>query len=604
MRTGHSSSRGFFSRFRVDLFVLLVSCCIFLPLVASPPHLMDDVDAVQAQIARNMLESGDWVTARLDGVAYLEKSPLIYWIMASSYRIFGVHDWAARLPLALINIALCWVTARFAMWAFGRHAGIYSGTILATCIGMFLFTRILIPDAALTLMITVSIWSFLRLLEKDERKVWPWFFLLYISLALGLLLKGLIAAVFPVTICLIYLLVTREWPAREVWNRLKPFLGVPLLLVIAAPWHILATLRNPPYFDWTMHSASGEYHGFFWFYFLNEHLFRFLNIRYPRDYNTVPRLWFWLLHFVWLFPWSVTLISAFRHSFRPVNRQGKTRLMALIWISFVMLFFTLSTTQEYYSLPIYPALAILLGSDLASRERYPRLQRVVLASLLSASLCAVAFLLLKTASVSTPGDISAALTQNPDLYTLSLGHMSDLTLKAFAYLRAPLVLAGCGLLVGIIGISGRRRIATTVAMVVVMMVVFVQAARLALVAFDPYLGSKPLADALMRSEPGTLIEGDAYYAFSSVFFYTNRTALLWNGRNNNLEYGSYAPNAPQVFIDDEKLKNLWSKDQQTYLLIWGTELPRVRELLGQRVTVVASSGGNYLLSNHQLRVLQ
>ena len=79
---------------------------------------MDDVDAVQAQIARNMLQSGDWVTARLDGIAYLEKSPLIYWIMATSFRVFGVHDWAARLPLAFINIALCWVTARFAMWAF------------------------------------------------------------------------------------------------------------------------------------------------------------------------------------------------------------------------------------------------------------------------------------------------------------------------------------------------------------------------------------------------------------------------------------------------------------------------------------------------------
>ena len=69
--------------------------------IISPPRLMDDVDAVQAQIARTMLESGDWVTARLDGVAYLEKSPLIYWMMAASYRVFGVHDWAARLPLAL-----------------------------------------------------------------------------------------------------------------------------------------------------------------------------------------------------------------------------------------------------------------------------------------------------------------------------------------------------------------------------------------------------------------------------------------------------------------------------------------------------------------------
>ena len=87
---------------------------------------MDDVDAVQAQIARNMLQSGDWVTARLDGVAYLEKAPLIYWIMAVSYKICGVSDWAARLPLALINVALCWVTARFAQWAFGKQTGVLS----------------------------------------------------------------------------------------------------------------------------------------------------------------------------------------------------------------------------------------------------------------------------------------------------------------------------------------------------------------------------------------------------------------------------------------------------------------------------------------------
>ncbi len=130
-----------------------------------------------------------------------------------------------------------------------------------------------------------------------------------------------------------------------------------------------------------------------------------------------------------------------------------------------------------------------------------------------------------------------------------------------------------------------------------MMVVFVQAARLALVAFDPYLGSKPLADALTRSKPGILIEGDAYYAFSSVFFYTNRTALLWNGRNNNLEYGSYAPSAPRVFIDDTQLRKIWSGAQRTYLLVSGSDLRRLQDLLGQPLSLVASSGGNYLICN-------
>ena len=86
---------------RYQLIVALVAALIFLGCMVSPPSLMDDVDAVQAQIARNMLQSGDWVTARLDGVAYLEKSPLKYWMMAVSFAIFGVHDWAARIPLAL-----------------------------------------------------------------------------------------------------------------------------------------------------------------------------------------------------------------------------------------------------------------------------------------------------------------------------------------------------------------------------------------------------------------------------------------------------------------------------------------------------------------------
>src|SRR5690348_10726794 len=93
-------------RYVAGFIVCLAASLVFCLNAISPPRLMDDVDAVQAQIARNMLESGDWVTARLDGVAYLEKSPLIYWVMAASYRVFGVHDWAARLPLALIVVLL------------------------------------------------------------------------------------------------------------------------------------------------------------------------------------------------------------------------------------------------------------------------------------------------------------------------------------------------------------------------------------------------------------------------------------------------------------------------------------------------------------------
>jgi len=154
----------------------------------SPPSLMDDVDAVQAQIARNMLTSGDFVTARLDGIPYLEKAPLIYWLIAGSFKIFGATDWAARIPMVLASIALAWLTTSFGMWAFGRRAGFYAGLCIATCFGLFLFTRILIPDVMLTASITLSMWAFLRArdeAESEPRRRW-WAFVMAASLGTSL----------------------------------------------------------------------------------------------------------------------------------------------------------------------------------------------------------------------------------------------------------------------------------------------------------------------------------------------------------------------------------------------------------------------------------
>src|SRR5436309_3493513 len=158
---------------------------------------MDDVDAVQAQIARNMLASGDWVSARLDGVLYLEKSPLLYWLIVLSYKIFGVSDWAARIPIALSSIALAIVTAAFGIWAFGRRAGLYAGLCIGTCVGLFLFTRILIPDVLLTLTIALALWAFLRALDEDEARTPWWASVMPSSLGTGFLLKRLIGHVFP-----------------------------------------------------------------------------------------------------------------------------------------------------------------------------------------------------------------------------------------------------------------------------------------------------------------------------------------------------------------------------------------------------------------------
>jgi Dolichyl-phosphate-mannose-protein mannosyltransferase len=559
---------------------------------------MDDVDAVQAQIARNMLASGDWVTARLDGVAYLEKPPLIYWLIAGSYRILGVRDWAARLPIALSAIALCILTAAFGAWAFGKREGLYAGLCMSTCVGLFLFTRILIPDVMVTLTVALAMWAFLRALDDAEPHPRFWAFLLAASLGVGLLLKSLIAIVFPAATAIIYLLLTRQLFSVRTWKRLHPFSGLLVLVLIAAPWHILATLRNPPYFVLTLHSGPGQYHGFLWFFFINEQLLRFLNLRYPRDYNTVPRLYFWLFHLIWLFPWSVYLPAIAKLSFKPTDRAGKTRLLALCWTGFVLIFFTLSTTQEYYSMPCYPALALLLGSAVAASGKWVIQGTRVLCAVSACAAVAVFAILAHVHGIPASGDISSALSHHPSAYTLSLGHMEDLTLDSFAYLRLPLIIAGIAFLLGSVG-TFRAKTQRAFWGAAVMMVIFFQAARLAMVVFDPYLSSRPLAKALLQAPEGQLITEGFYYQFSSVFFYTNRTGLLLSSRRANLEYGTYAPGAPQVFIDDSQLKNLWTLPARQYLLTFDSAAPRYKELVAPApMLTVAQSGGKVLLTNH------
>ena len=582
------------------LAVLLISGAVYLGCVISPPSLMDDVDAVQAQIARNMVSSGDWVTARLDGVAYLEKAPLIYWAIAAAYKIFGASDWAARIPIALSAMALAWLTTAFGIWAFGKRAGFYAGLCVSTCIGLFLFTRILIPDVTITATMTLTMWAFLRAIDEEEQRPRLWAFLLAVSIGISLLLKSLIGLVFPAGAALVYLLLTRELLNGRVWKRLRPVSGLLIVLVIAVPWHVLATLRNPPYFDLTFHSSPGEYHGFLWFFFMNEQVLRFLNLRFPRDYDTVPRVWFWLLHLVWLFPWSVYFPAVVKLGFKPVDRAGKTRLLALCWTGFLLVFFSFSTTQEYYSMPCYPALALLLGSAMAAGGDWVRWGTRVLAVILGLAAVACFALLFVVRGLPSPGDISTALVQNPSAYKLSMGHIGDLTIPSFAYLRLPLFVAGVAFLVGAVGTvkaTGQRAFLAAAFMAVL----FLHAARLALVVFDPYMSSRPLARALLQAPEGQLVIDHHYYTFSSMFFYTNRTALLLNGRVNNLIYGSNAPDAPDVFIDDQQWRQRWLGEPRSYIVADRQERARFVELVGgENITTVAESGGKMLLTNHPL----
>jgi hypothetical protein len=296
----------------------------------------------------------------------------------------------------------------------------------------------------------------------------------------------------------------------------------------------------------------------------------------------------------------VYLPAAAKLSYRPVDRAGRTRMLALCWIGFILVFFTFSTTQEYYSMPCYPAFALLLGSAMALGGRRIRWGTRALAVISLACAIAAAAILIAVRHVPTPGDISSALSANPTAYKLSLGHMEDLTLDSFAYLRFPLALASLAFLLGAAGgLWARGRAAFL--MTAVMMIVFFQAARSAMVAFDPFLSSRPLAEAILKAPPGKIISDGQYYTFSSIPFYTDRTDLLLNGRFNNLEYGSYAPGAPHVFISDFDLERLWARPDRYYLVLKESSVPRIQSLVGgNNLSLVAKSGGKCVYTNHHL----
>jgi hypothetical protein len=266
-------------------------------------------------------------------------------------------------------------------------------------------------------------------------------------------------------------------------------------------------------------------------------------------------------------------------------------------------FFSLSTTQEYYSMPIYPAIALLVGIALDKKDSLPRFGLSVIALACSLAIPAILAILYLVRNVEVSGDISKALAKNDDVYgvyTLALGHFGDLTLNSFAYLRFPLVMALISTFLGLAAffISKKARDLACI-FIAIMMLIFFQAAHQALVVFEPYLGSRPLAEGLKDVPEGKIIFDNQYYTFSSVFFYFNpKDALLLNGKINNLEYGSYAPNAPNVFIDDKEFKEIWSKSDRCYLLVEKPSFKRLEELVGkENVYLVKESGGKLLLTN-------
>jgi len=561
---------------------------IYVPGLFSPP-LLDDADSVHAEAAREMLTRHDYVTLHADGIRYFDKAPLVYWLTAASYSQFGFTEFATRLPLTLLVLALLLASYALGKQVGGDSAGLFAALILGTSVGPYLYTRFLIPDIVVGLWLTITAHLLWRGLHEEK----PTLLLcagLGVVTGLDVLTKGLIGLVFPLGIIVVYVLITGNF--RQLL-KLRPVFTTVVFFVVAAPWHILATLRNP---------AQGESKGFFWFYFINDQINRYLNKRIPHDYNKVPFLLFWGLILVWLFPWSPYVIAGLRQipvrwrEWRgPLSEERRATLLLGIWALVILGFFSFSTRQEYYVLPALPALALLAGIWLAKEEQSAR----DCAAKRAGRVCAMILLVLGIMVCLTAGtlavvlpplsqgsDFADALRKDSDLYTLSMGHLFDLTPKALGAFRLPLALTSVSFFAGpVLNWWFRKRndpLKGNLALAG-MMVVALCAVHLALGIFYPVLGSKALADVVRREyQPGDVVVCDGEYAnASSVNFYTGIQLRILNGRTNALWYGSYFPDAPKIFDDDESFQKLWRSPQRVFFLtsdIHGPERVRVLDV--------------------------
>jgi 4-amino-4-deoxy-L-arabinose transferase-like glycosyltransferase len=624
---------------------------IFFAALFAPP-LLDDADATHANAARHMALTGDLVTLRVNGIRYLEKAPLPYWLDALSFRIFGFNTFAAHLPQAIAVLLLTLLGFHWADKAFRARTAFYTGLAVLTSAGVFLFTRIYIPEVWLSFFLCTALYCFLNALvdpitgvsvatAKASSQTALYAYGMWTALALAILTKGLIAPVFFFGTAIVYLALTGDY---KKWRTLRPFTGLLLFFAIAAPWHILAGLRN---------TGGMNGHGFFWFYFINEHFLRFLGKRYPMDYNKLPGYLFWSLHIVWLFPWSLFLPLAFIKSWkvfqqrRNASRQAlnfksngsdshnsffrysvdtfatRTALLLTLYASLILIFFAISTNQEYYTFPAYLPLLMLIAAALARAEhphaaseapifrRWLTIAHATLTIIGLAVAITLAIGLWTSRHLPFVPDIGELLAhRSVGDYTLSMSHLFDLTGPSFAALRLPAALAAFAFAIGPAiawTLRAKRRHLAATTTVALTSAIFLIAAHIALVRFGPMLSSQNLAATIQQLEadhsiaPNTtiLLYGDQSYG-SSIPFYLGKDVLLVDGRSSSMIFGSTFPDAPHIFLTPNDLLKVWGTGPRKLLFVPLERRDVVDQLLGNNKILIHETSGKALFTDRPL----
>lgn len=329
--------------------LLLLAGVVFFGFRLGSYPLANPDEGRNAEIPREMIVSGDWVTPRLNGVNYFEKPPLVYWAVGALEEVFGLNEWAVRAVPAIFAIGGILLTYAAARRLYGRTAGLAAAAVLATALLYCGMGRFLVLDMAVSVLMSATLFCFIIGVQEPPGTKRRWLFYgLYASAALATLTKGFIGFLVTGAVMFLWLLIFNQW------KKLRPLhlpTGILLFLAIALPWHVLAAMRNE---TWA--------HRYIYF----EHWERFFTTAHGRVQPWHFFIWIVLAGF---FPWSAFLWPAIRAAVRggwARRKENATAWFFVTWAAFIFLFFSASHSKLVpYILPIFPALAVLVGAWLA-----------------------------------------------------------------------------------------------------------------------------------------------------------------------------------------------------------------------------------------------
>ncbi len=540
------------------------------------PPLLDGTDSIQAEAAQEMAVHGDWITPHVDGVRYLTVSPLLTWSTAASFKLFGVADWSARLPLALYALALFILTLSLGSRLFLTPvAGFYAALILLTSEGIFLFAHLLYPQILATLWLTLAMYFFWRSLHHAHASVLTAVGFA-VACALGVLSQGLAGVVVPVVIVFLFLAITRNLPHLLHWH---PAIGVVVFLLITVPWHV------------AVHRANA----------FQPHL-----IAAPGPHNA-PLLLVWAFLLLWIMPWCFFSVAAlFRlparmapHS-KHMDPSHQARLLLVLWLAIVALWVVFTKRQEFSVLPALPALALLGAGWLAADEAAPsRTGRVFAWIFLIAGFikgCFILYLAVRSPYPAYGVDIATLLHLHPGQHHVFFGYVGDLTFASMGAFHIPLYIFGAALLVGVTAnlifrLKDKPRMANC--FLAGMLVCMLAAIQIALNTFSPVISSAVLAEAIKpEMNSGDVVVVNGYYRDASALnFYLERPIHLLNTTSGDL--GPFSSDVASLFEAPATLDAQWAGPGRVFL--WTT--PETAPKLPDTVYLIGRDGGREILSN-------